>query len=74
VTANVLRDHIAASQWSRKHESNLPLLNNIGGAVTLPGFGAGVGNQRHADSHTIKVRRLASIADVELNVVRALQR
>ena len=52
-------------------EADLALLQHVGGAVALAGFGAGVGDECHAEGCAVEVGGLARVADVELDVVGA---
>jgi hypothetical protein len=62
-----------AAQRRGEHETNLALLNNIGGAIALAGFRTRVGDQFHAEGRAIKICSLAGVSNEELNVVGALQ-
>ncbi len=61
-------------QWCRQHQPHLALLQNVGGAVALPGFRAGIGNQLVAKGKPVVVRRLPRVAYVKLDIIRAVQR
>ena len=70
----MLGNRIAAAKWSRQYKTNLALLQDISRAIALPRLRAGIGHERHAKSGSVKVRRLPSISDIELDVIRALKR
>ena len=70
---NVVGDGAARPERSGEDETNLALLKNIGSAIALAGFGAGVGNQAHAKRGAIIVSSLAGVADVKLDVISALE-
>ncbi len=62
------------AQCRCKDEANLALLQDVGGAIAQPCLGARVSDQRHAKRGTVEVRCLPCIADVELDVIRPLER
>ncbi len=62
------------AQRRRQHQPHLALLQNIGGAVALPGLRAGIGNQLVAKGEPVVVRGLPRIADIKLDIIRAVQR
>ena len=70
----MLGNRIAAAKWSGQYKTNLALLKNVCSAIALAGLRAGIGHERHAKSGPVKVRRLAGISDIELDVIRALKR
>ncbi len=56
-----------------EHEADFALLQDVGGAVAEAGFGAGVGDELHAEGGAVEVGGLAGVADVELDVVGAFE-
>jgi len=73
VSVNMTRDVAIRPQSSRKDKADLSLLQYVRGTITLTGLGACVRHKSHTEGGPIKVGRLASIADVELNVVGTLE-
>ena len=68
------RDLALRVQRRGQHQPYLALLQNVGGAVALPGFRAGIGNQLVAKGKPVVVRGLPRVANVELDIIRAVQR
>jgi len=62
------------TQGRSKHKAHLALLKDVAGAVTATGFGARIGDQRHAEGGAIEVGCLAGIADIKLDMVGPLKR
>ena len=73
MAVDVLGDGIVGAQRRGEHKADFALLHHVGGAVALAGFGAGVGDQRHAEGGAIEVGGLARVADVELDVIGAFE-
>jgi hypothetical protein len=73
VLGDVAGDVGVGTQGGGEDEANLALLQDVGGAVAAAGFGAGVGDQLHAEGGAVEVGGLAGVADVELDVVGAVE-
>ena len=58
----------------REHEADLALLQQIAGPVADAGLGAAVGDQLEAERRPVVVAGLLGVADVELDVVGAVDR
>ena len=69
MAANVVGDAAVGAQRGGEHEADSALLDDVGGAVMKAGFGAGPGDQGHAEGGAIVVGGLASVANVELKVI-----
>jgi hypothetical protein len=70
---NVTGDGAVGPESCREDEAYFALLKDVGGAVALSGLRAGVSDQRHAESGAVEIGRLARVADVELDVICALE-
>src|SRR5476649_1862696 len=55
-------------------EAHFILHQDVGSAVARSGFGTAVGGQAEAESGAVVVRGLARVADVELDVIGAVER
>src|SRR5271156_5416628 len=73
VAMDVVGDRVAAAQRGGEDEADLALLDDVRGAIALAGLRAGVGDERHAEGGAIKIRSLARIADVKLDVIGSLE-
>ena len=73
VLVDVAGDVGVGAEGGGEDEADLALLEDVAGAVALPGFGAGVGDKRHAEGGAIEVGGLAGVAYVEFDVVGAFE-
>jgi len=73
VGVDVAGDFAVGTEGSGEDEADFSLLEDVAGAVALAGLGAGVGDEGHAEGRTVEVGGLAGVADVELDVVGALE-
>ena len=74
VLVDVLGDLAVGRQRGGEDEADVVLLHHVRGAVADLGLQAGERGRREAPQRAVVVRRLARIADPELDVVDALQR
>ena len=74
VQADVLGDRVVGLQRRGEHEADLVLHQDVGGAVARAGLGSAIGGQAEAERGAVEVRGLARVADVELDVIGAVQR
>jgi hypothetical protein len=74
VLVDVAGDVGVGAECGGEDEADLSLLEDVAGAVALTCLGAGLGDQGHAEGGAVEVGGLAGVADVELDVVGALQR
>jgi hypothetical protein len=56
-----------------EHKADLALLQDVRGPVALARLGAGVRHQAEAHGDAVEVGGLACIADIELDVIGAVQ-
>ena len=70
---DVAGDLAVGAEGGGKDEADFALLEDVAGAVALAGLGPGVGDERHAKGGAVEVGGLAGVADVELDVVGALE-
>ena len=54
-------------------KANLILFEDVGNAAASAGFRAAIRGERHAESATVKIRRLLGVAYIKLQVIDALQ-
>src|SRR6266851_1395745 len=73
VGVDVAGDVGVGAKGCGKDEADLALLEDVGGAVTLAGLGAGVGDEGHPEGGAVEIGSLAGVADVELDVVGAFE-
>ena len=73
VLVDVLGDLGVGAERGGEDEADFSLLEDVGGAVAKAGFGAGVGDEFHAEGGAIEVCGLRGVADVELDVVGAFE-
>ena len=73
VLVDVAGDLGVGAEGGGEDEADLALLEDVAGAVALAGLGAGVGDERHAEGGAVEVGGLTGVADVELDVVGALE-
>ncbi len=73
VGVDVVGDLGVGAERGGQDEADLSLLEDVGGAVAVAGLRACVGDQRHAEGGAVEVGGLAGVADVELDVVGALE-
>ena len=67
-------DFAIGLQRRGEHEADLVLHQDVAGAVAGAGLGTAIGGQPKAERGAIEVRRLARVADVKLDVIRAVER
>ena len=70
---DVLGDLGVGAERGGEDEADFALLEDVGGAVAKAGLGAGVGDELHAEGGAVEVGGLAGVADVELDVVGAVE-
>ena len=73
VAMHVVGNFAVRAQRRREHEADLALLQHIRSPVAQSGLRTGVGHQLHAEGEPVKIRGLARIADVELDIIRAVE-
>ena len=73
VLVDVAGDVGVGAEGGGEDEADFALLKDVAGAVALAGLGAGVGDEGHAEGGAVEVGGLAGVADVELDVVGALE-
>ena len=74
VLADVLRDLAVGRQRRRDHERDVVAPHHVAGPIPDAGLQAGERDRREAPQRAVVRRRLAGIADPELDVVDALER
>ncbi len=74
VRAGEARDLAVAAQAARQDETDVALLQQIGGPVADTCLGSGVGRLRKAERSLVVVGGLLRVADVQLEVVPAVDR
>ena len=67
-------DLVVGRQRAGEHDPDPALLEHVRGAVADAGHEAGVGDLLEAERVDVEVRGLKGVADVELDVVDAVQR
>ena len=70
----MLRDRRLRAERRGENEPDLPLLQEITGAVSDPGFGAAVGDELKTERRAIEKTRLLRVADIKLHVVGPVDR
>ena len=73
VLVDVAGDLGVGAEGGGKNEADFALLEDVAGTIPLAGLGAGVGDERHAKGSAVEVSGLTGVADVELDVVGALE-
>ena len=73
VLVDVLGDLGVGAERGGEDEADFSLLKDVGGAVAEAGFGAGIGDELHAEGGAVKIGGLPGVADVELDVVGAFE-
>ena len=73
VGVDVAGDLGVGTERGCEDEADLSLLEHVRGAVAVAGLGACVGDQGHSEGCAVEVGGLACVADVELDVVGALE-
>ena len=71
---DVLGDLAVGGQRRREHDPDVVLLHDVARAVADPGLEAGERDRREAPQRAEVGRRLAGVADPELDVVDAVER
>ena len=71
VQTNVVGDAAVGTKRRGEDKADLPLLEDVGGAVVKASFWTSPGYQRHAEGGAIEIGRLAGVADVKLDVIRS---
>ena len=74
MSSHVLGDRPAAGHRRGEDESDLPLRQQVAGPVANAGFRAAVADDLKAQRRLIEMRRLLRVPDVELDVVRSVDR
>ena len=67
--SDVFGDGMIRRQRGGQHEADLFLFENVAGAIAHAGFRSAVAGQLHSEGGPVIMRRLARVADLELDVI-----
>ncbi len=74
VLEDELSDRVVGGERGGQDESDVPLLEHVRSQVSMPGFQAAIAGRGESERPRVIRRRLLGIADVELQMVDALDR